>query len=179
MKPLFKEPRARRKADFYPTPMESVVALIVSGAIDSFPLSVWEPACGTGPIYRVLERWGKTVTCTDLEDYGVGKPGIDFLKTETPMGQSIVTNPPFSLAKEFIKHARWLGVDYVALLLKADYFCADSRYDLFMERPPAKILNHCWRLDFTGDGAPPMNCAWFVWLPGDTSATVSLLRKPK
>ena len=178
MRPLFKEPQARRKSDFYPTPPEATVALLASGAVDTFPRHVWEPSCGAGDMARPLLAGGFRVEASDLEDQGYGLPEIDFLGTTRPFAPAIITNPPFILAAEFITHTWALGIAYLALLLKADFFCAARRAALFESRPPAQILNLTWKPDFTGQGAPPMTCAWFVWRPDSTAARVSMLRRP-
>lgn len=56
---------------------------------------VWEPACGTGNLARVLAQNNLDVLASDLKDRGYGFSGIDFLKSCAPVGvKLIVTNPP-------------------------------------------------------------------------------------
>lgn len=180
MKALFKEPRPRRKSDFYPTRDPHAVAVLNPLTV-GWPQDVWEPAAGEGDLVRALEDIGLRVTATDLEDYdGGGLGGLDFLKFERPLAPAIITNPPFSLASEFIDHALGkLGVRYLALLLKSDFWCAASRLPLWAKYPPSLIAYMCWRVDFTGDGAAPMTTAWHIWTPDHVGPTaVCLLGRP-
>lgn len=151
----------RRDHDFYPTPREAVEALL-DNASRGLERMVWEPACGDGAICKVLIENGYSVVATDLVDRGYGEGGIDFLTAEPPSG-SIVTNPPFKLAAEFIKRGREIEPAYFALLLKATFWNAASRLKVFHDWPPAAVLPLTWRLDFTGGGAPTMDCMWCVW----------------
>jgi hypothetical protein len=68
---------SRAPFEFYPTPPEAVRALL---SVEKFDGPVWEPACGNGAISRELAAAGHEVVSTDLQDYGFGRSGIDFLK---------------------------------------------------------------------------------------------------
>jgi hypothetical protein len=60
--------------------------------------SVWEPAAGTGQMVGVLaSRF--TVEATDIDC------GRDFLAESKSDCAAIITNPPYTLAQEFIEHA--------------------------------------------------------------------------
>lgn len=171
----------RTADDFYATPPEALIALLRSGALHDFPSRIWEPACGDGAMSRLLLADRFDVVSTDLVDRGYedGLGGIDFLATTVPLAQGIITNPPFALAAKFIQHAWNLRIPFVALLLKATFFHAASRVQMFEEIPPAWILPVTWRLDFTGGGAPTMDCSWFVWDDEiKTHPRAALLRKP-
>lgn len=167
----------RRDHDFYPTPREAVEALLerASGGIGE---TVWEPACGDGAICKVLTDYGYTVVGTDLVDRGYGEGGVDFLTAE-PRSSSIITNPPFKLAAEFIKRGREIEPAYFALLLKATFWNAASRLPIFNEWPPESVLPLTWRLDFTGGGAPTMDCMWCVWGYDAPQLGFEPLRKPR
>ncbi len=99
--------KARKAADLYPTPPEVTVALMrflkLSAGTD-----VWEPACGQGDMVETLRNCGMLVYGTDI------RSGQDFLKAYGPHYTDksidwIITNPPFSLAEEFIRHAAEIG----------------------------------------------------------------------
>lgn len=127
---------------------------------------IWEPACGDGAIVRVLTREGYQVIASDLHDhcgeYHSG-PEFDFLRAPVARASTIVTNPPFNSALDFIVKAHALGVQRMALLLKADFWSAKRHSGIFALWPPALILVLTWRLDFTGAGAPHTNCLWCLW----------------
>lgn len=158
----------RRKNDLYDTPWEVTEALYrAEYAAFARWTHAWDPACGNGALLEVLEAHGVGTLATDLIDRGVGLPGsYDFLKAPTLLSPMIVTNPPFSLARAFIEKALRLEVPFLALLLKATFFHARSRMDLFEACPPSRIHPLSWRPDFNGKRAPVMECAWFVWEAG-------------
>lgn len=160
-----------RKDDLYETPDVAVHVLLKHEA--TLGQHVWEPACGPGAIVRVLRGAGKTVTATDLVNYGCpdSEAGVDFLmETRAPAGvQSIVTNPPFKLADEFVRHGLTL-VPTVVMLLRLAYLEGACRQDLHskhlervwlgVERLP-QMHRHGW------DGPKQSNSgrafAWFVF----------------
>ena len=93
----------RNKTDFYATPSEVTVALLdfleSKGLIDPRDL-IWEPAYGNGAMMRVMLDRGYAVLGTDLYPQLPGIEGVDFLQTQTPCCDWIITNPPFSKATE-------------------------------------------------------------------------------
>lgn len=65
-------------------------------------LRIWEPACGDGKMVAALKDAGHTVRATDIGDGS----GVNFLHCQDADGiDGIITNPPFSLAREFAQHA--------------------------------------------------------------------------
>ncbi|HAU29820.1 MAG TPA: hypothetical protein DCW68_06920 [Rhodospirillaceae bacterium] len=157
------QPQGRQADDFYPTPADVTRALIAEErvALAAQP-AIWEPACGSGAISKVMEHEGFRVISSDLRDYGYGTTA-DFLKTQEAPCTAIVTNPPFRIAEDFILHARRLGVSYLALLLKSQFWNAKSRLSLFNEWRPHTIYPLTWRPDFLDRGAPTMDVMWVVW----------------
>lgn len=73
------------------------------------------------------------------------------------------------------------GAERVYLLLKSTYFQASSRIDLFEGTPISRIIPLSWRIDWTGEGSPTMECAWFEWIKGYKGEPVygPILRKTK
>lgn len=154
----------RQENDFYPTPADCVTALLVAEAEPlTLHRTIWEPACGDGAICHVLHQHGFTTVATDLIDRGHGKGGKNFLTEVEILAPAIITNPPFCLAEEFVRHALDLGAEYVAMLLKSTWFHASSRYPLFLKHQPTAVYPLTWRPDFLGQGAPTMEACWFVW----------------
>lgn len=160
----------REKDDFYPTPPEPTRALLhAEGArLRDFPV-VWEPAAGDGAMVRELEAVGLNVVASDMVDRGCGAAIQSFydFTPENAAGRAIVTNPPFSECNRdpgWVRHAlETLGVDYMALLLPINWLGASGRAALWAQFPPARVYLMRWRIDFTGQGAPPMLNGWFVW----------------
>lgn len=155
--------RGRRRSDFYPTPPDVTVALM---RFLNLPrtTSVWEPATGEGDMAGVLQTYFETVYATDILD------GTDFLKSSIDAADWIITNPPFSLAEDFIRRAAEIQKPF-AMLLKSQYWHAAKRAALFEEIPPSYILPLTWRPDFFfkerengNSGSPLMDVMWCVWL---------------
>jgi hypothetical protein len=106
----------RKESDFYETPY-SLTRLLLSK--ETLTGTLLEPACGNGAIVKVLQEYGYTVTGYDIE--------TDFLK-ESQHYDTIITNPPFSLAKEFIYKAKEVS-DRFYFLLPLSYLHGKERYD--------------------------------------------------
>lgn len=156
--------------DFQPTPPEPTRAFLSAelARLTQFG-TVWEPACGDGAMARELESCGLAVIASDLVDRGFGEQR-DFFDFATAPARAIVTNPPYCEVNwrdgrgRFILHAlETLGVDYMALLLSWDWPGAGGLAGLWRAHPPARVYLMRWRIDFTGQGAPPMLNSWFVW----------------
>lgn len=164
--------------DFYPTPPEVTIALL-----DYFKFKpncrILEPACGDGAMSKVLESYNQRVTSSDLRISGYGSSGVDFLKSyDGERFNAVITNPPFSVAEEFIKKSLTLA-PFVAMVLKSQYWHAKRRQDLFKEFPPAYVMPLSWRPDFLGSGSSLMDVIWTVWVKGDTLTKYVPLAKPQ
>jgi hypothetical protein len=161
-------------ANFYPTPPEATRALL---SVESFEGSIWEPACGKGHIAKVLKDAGHSVVSTDLNDWGFGLTGRDFLSELRPRAKHIVTNPPYGsgLADAFIEKAlsftRSTG-GKMAMLLNLASLAHAERTAFWKSNPPARLYAIdgivCWP-DRTR--APPRHFTqnryvWAVWTSG-------------
>jgi hypothetical protein len=136
---------------------------------------VWEPACGTGLMAEVLVERGYDVLATDIHDYGYFRMhGVqDFFAVEAvdPRIVAIVTNPPYSQAERFIRHALTLlkpqfgmGCGKVCMLLRNEYDCAGGRSDLWAPPFAGKyVLTRRPRWFEEKKASPRHNYAWFVW----------------
>lgn len=159
----------RNKSDFYETPVEVTEALLdfleKNTSLSVFDDEIWEPACGRGKMAEVMRKRGYRVVCSDLHDHGYGEPGVDFL-VENRGSPWIITNPPFSLATEFVKRALELERN-CGFLVKSQFWHAKTRLTLFREHPPSYVLPLTWRPDFlfgAKSGSPTMECCWVVWV---------------
>ena len=159
----------RKENDFYPTPPDCVTSLLAHTRIAKVN-AVWEPACGNGAISKVLENRGFTVISTDLNDYGYGTTGIDFLQCEERQADILITNPPFDIADKFIEKSQELGIHTVCMLLKCQYWHAKKRKVLFERYTPSEILAMTWRPNFSGQGSSTMDCIWTIWRKGHHEA---------
>lgn len=165
----------RNQSDFYPTPPEVTQALLDFLKLPA-GTSVWECACGEGHMVEVMQQNDLRVIGTDLQT------GTDFLLAELPEDFCwIITNPPFSLAEQFIRKADEHNVPF-AMLLKSQYWHAAKRVSLFSDITPAYVLPLTWRPDFLfktrGKGSPLMDVIWCVWIPGVNKTRYIPLIKP-
>ena len=99
-------PLSEHPDDRYDTSPVAVHALL---KVEKLPRLIWEPACGTGNIVKVLRKAGHQVVATDINRRGCPKSKIfDFLDLRAPYDcaecDAIVTNPPYSLAEKFVAH---------------------------------------------------------------------------
>lgn len=98
--------RSRVENDYYATPFEATEAILSREELHG---SILEPAAGEGHISKVLREHypNSQIISTDLvqrdDRFGCGiVGGVDFLTENYPEKfNNVITNPPFSLAKEF------------------------------------------------------------------------------
>lgn len=161
----------REPHEFYPTPPEPTRAFL-HAEIDRLRDfgTIWEPAAGDGAMVREMQALGLTVRASDLIDRGCDADIRSFYEFPVAPSQAIVTNPPFDECGWGNGKARWLkyaldvlDVEYMALLLNWTWPGAGGLAPFWAEHPPARVYLMRWKIDFTGQGAPPMLNGWFVW----------------
>ena len=169
--------KADRGLEFYRTPIEATRALIAIEG-DRLPQNIWEPACGDGAMAEPLGAAGRTVLATDIVDRGYDIGDVDFLTTrleDSAYINAVVTNPPFSLAQQFVDRSfSFSNIHYCALLLRLAFLESGKRKEWFEANPTARVHVSSRRLPMmhrenyegvrTASSAIPH--AWFVWLRG-------------
>lgn len=166
----------RQANDFYPTPPAVTRALLRVERhclANVAPGPVWEPCGRGGAILKVLGEAGfETVGSDIVPDPANGVAALDLLQCRRALARKVVTNPPFAIAAELIGVLlERLKVDYLALLVKSQFWHAEERSALFRRHRPARIWALTWRPDFMGLGAPTMECQWVVWQRGWAGGT--------
>lgn len=161
----------REPNEFYPTPADPTRALL-HAEIDRLRdfQTIWEPAAGDGAMVREMESLGLTVRASDLIDRGCEADIRSFYDFPVAPSPAIVTNPPFAECNWRDGKARWLyhalealDVEYMALLLSWSWPGAGGLAPFWSRFPCARVYLMRWKIDFTGQGAPPMLNGWFVW----------------
>jgi hypothetical protein len=163
-------PLRQRKDDLYETPPVAVHALL---AHEKLPRVIWEPACGSGNIVKVLRAEGHQVVATDLVDYGCpdSQARIDFLLEQSapPHVEAIVTNPPFKNAGEFVSKALQL-VPCTMMLMRLAFMESERRTPILDNGQLARVyvfrkrIPMMHRAGWEGRKANSgMAFAWFVW----------------
>jgi tRNA/tmRNA/rRNA uracil-C5-methylase (TrmA/RlmC/RlmD family) len=160
------------EADFYATHPNSVRTFLDFYNPGKNDL-IWECACGTGNISKVLIEKGYKVYSTDLVDRGYGDGQFNFLQAMTlPKPLNIIlTNPPYKYAEDFLEQAMRLLPQngYYIAFLPLTFLEGKNRYQLFQTYTPDSVYIHSsrqgcdskGRFDFTNGGA---RCyCWIVW----------------
>jgi hypothetical protein len=168
----------RIENDFYATPITATEALL---KVESFHGRILEPACGQGHIIKALNDHGyydvdgtDIVQRADIFNLGI-KGGVDFLSTKYDYAyyDHIITNPPFSLAQEFIDKSLKITTKKVAMFCKIQLLEGISRKRMFINSPLKTVYVFSHRVNPLRNGDPvdehgkpwasTMCFAWFVW----------------
>lgn len=163
--------REREPHDFYAT--DNIAAYLL--AENEELKNVWECACGDGELAKVFKNMGILARASDLVDRGYGEPKVDFLSVYEPFNGDIVTNPPYSHAEEFVRHAYNLITEgnKVCMFLKLTFLESKSRKKMF-EEIPLKTLYvsssriRCYRNNDRSSKSNAMAFGWYVWEKGYT-----------
>ena len=113
--------KKRLKGDRYQTPYSCTKQLM---EVEKFEGIILEPACGNGAILSVLKMKNYDVSAYDISFY----PYINFLQSNGNI-DNIITNPPFSLALEFILKAKEIYRNKIAFFMPLSYLHGLKRYE--------------------------------------------------
>lgn len=162
----------REKMDFYATDPKAIDALL---EVEDFSKLILEPACWMGHLsQRLVEKW-HAVLSSDIVDRWYGLIADFFSRDEWEW--DIITNPPYSLAQEFVEHALKITKPWakVAMFLKIQFLEGKRRKELFKKNPPKVVYVFSERImcaknwDFEWlkrSGGSAVAYAWYVWENG-------------
>lgn len=172
----------RKERDYYATPEPVIRALFKRLDIGMFDV-ILDPCCGDGRICRIATR----EFCADSTGFDIQLPlhawvpertepafildgSLNALEVPWPMDCStgpitaIVTNPPYSLAMEFVQKA--LSESHgrlVCMLLPLSFLSSKKRAE-FHKANPSHLFVLDKRPSFTNDGkTDAQDYAWFAW----------------
>lgn len=164
----------RIEHDFYETPEWLTAAFLPHLWPNYYPPStVLEPAAGLGAISRVVQAHWPAAVIDQMDLVDRGAPGVlqaDFLAEDfgDTRYELVITNPPYSLAQEFVTKALTLA-PLVAMLLRINFLGGQGRAGwmrshthhlhtyITPRRPPFSVNKH-GKL-----GTDATEYAWFVW----------------
>jgi len=142
-----------------------------------------EPACGAGAICKAAKKWSPSIDieAIDIRDHGWHDTFIaDFLDLPpTPEYDLIITNPPYSLALDFIQHAMKFRKDetsVVAMLLRLNFLGSQKRAGWLRDNTPSIFVSPR-RPCFKNGRSDATEYAWFVWR--DPCPSVKILSTEK
>ena len=134
-----------------------------------------EPAANRGHMARPLSEYFASVDASDIYDYGAGFPVRDYLFGPAPnMVDWTITNPPFSLAEQFIHRALETSRYGVAVIVRSAFLESVGRYNsLFKVNPPSLVLQFTERVvihkgKLSERGSTATAYCWLVWVKGET-----------
>lgn len=177
----------RVENDFYATNPRAVEMLF-----QKYPFTaskILEPCVGQGHIANFINNFftnKREVVGVDLVDRGYPNTIVsNFLEWETDEKfDGIISNPPYSLAKEFVEKGMDLLEEegQMAMFLKVQFLEGAKRKELFEKYPPKYIYIFRNRMATWNNGnetdengkrwATTMCHAWFVWEKGSKSEPI-------
>ena len=178
----------RVENDYYATNPKAVTMLL--NEYDFHANTILEPCVGDGHIVNAVNDFfvnKRDITCLDLVDRGYPNTIVqDFLTWKTiKKFEGIITNPPFSLAQEFIEKGMELLTDdgQMAMFLKIQFLEGAKRKEFFEKYPPKYIYVFRNRMATWNNGlekdpktgkrwATTMCHAWFIWEKGSKSEPI-------
>lgn len=185
----------RVENDYYATNPKAVEMLLDVYNLDDGcprPLKILEPCVGEGHILEAVKadpylsnRWCG-ITALDIVDRGYPNTIVqDFLTWETPYKfDVIITNPPYSLAGEFVEKGMSLleNNGKMAMFLKIQFLEGAKRKELFEKYLPKYIYVFRNRMATWNNGqerdengkrwATTMCHAWFIWEKGSKTEPI-------
>lgn len=183
----------RVENDYYATNPKAVEMLLTNYTFDA--QTILEPCVGGGHIAKTIDNFfynKREITGCDLVDRGYPNTIVtNFLEWRTDKKfEGIITNPPFSLAQEFIeKSIELLEKDgQIAMFLKIQFLEGVKRKEFFENYPPKYVYvfrnrmatwNNGNEVDANGKRWATTMChAWFIWEKenGEMSKTEPIIR---
>ena len=194
----------RRELDAYDTPAWCVQALMddvsflfsVGAQFESLPDHGWvDPCGGAGAIAKAVTGWYDArdlpveqrhvwprhhVHCIDIDPRGEAVVQGDYFGDwEHWPVDLVLTNPPYSLAEQFIRRAADHARSH-AWLLRLNFLAAQKRLPLWADLGTPDVYVLPKRPSFTGAGTDSCEYAWFVWPAGPkrSAGSVRVLELP-
>lgn len=186
----YAEPRTHKRhdMDWYIEPAWTVDLLLDA---EPFDAPMWDPACGCGTIPKAIAARDRLCFASDAADRGYGQVH-DFLGMEPApfRAASIITNPPYGLAEDFVRQALCLTTGKVAALVQAKFLYSQRRHALFNAHPPLRVYHLSSRPSMppgekllAGTVEPKggkMDYCWVVWdFMHDGPTETRWLRRPR
>jgi hypothetical protein len=165
----------RIEYDFYPTPIE-----VIDNFLNHYHLqdgTILECAAGNGNFIQAIRNKGykNIIVANEIrkeERQNLINSGADFvyhrdfLTEELPNHdvKTIITNPPFSKAKEFILRCKELYHDAeIIMLLRTAFLESKARYEFWQQYPVNKLYILSSRPKFVNNKTDATSYAFFVW----------------
>lgn len=162
-------------AEAWETPVWAAQAIL---EVEILTEVVVDPCCGTGILSEAARRRGYDVRAADLYDWGYSSAsalGEDFLVSSLVAGwcggNTVLMNPPFSLATQFVDRAMQGGARKVLTFQRQAWRESQTRRAWWESNPPSRVWlcgdrATCWLFGIPPEdrrGGTPIPHAWYVW----------------
>ena len=166
------------RLDDFPTPNDVIDQCLNRVVRPSYRL-VLEPAAGDGRICKKLKEKMSSSIVHSIEIQEKNRENLLSICDQTTIGSFldqkelekydlIITNPPYSMAEEYVhkslQHLESYG--QLVLLLRLGFLESQGRWQRLWNivgNRPTKIFVLSKRPSFTGNGTDATAYAWFVW----------------
>ena len=171
----------REVSDYYNTPLQPIKDFLRTWTEDdnlSLADKVFLDPCAGGDKDHAMRYpeaikdviHAENIITLDIREDSRAEIKADYLTyTKEQTADIIISNPPFSLAKEFITKALRdvTGNGYVIMLLRLNFLEGKARKEFFKDNMPYRIYVHSKRMSFTDNGkTDSVAYAHFVWKRG-------------
>lgn len=174
--------KERQNEDYYATDPIAAEWLL---KIEEIPKDkpIWECAAGEKHLSKVFEEHGYKVRSSDLIVRTEDVEQLDFLTSNETWDGTIITNPPYNQAVNFIQKAMESITEgnKVIMFLKVQFLEGKSRKKLFEKYPPKTVWVSSSRItcakngDFEymkANGGSAVAYAFYVWQKGYKGDTI-------
>jgi predicted RNA methylase len=164
----------RKESDFYPTPVSVVQTFLSNYKIKDG--TILEPCAGNGNFIKAIREFGynnniianelREIEVNNLIEAGANEVyTYNFLENKiSEYPTTIITNPPFSIAEEFIRKCKTqFPNSEIIMLLRVAFLESQKRYDFWQQYPVNKLYVLKDRPSFTGKGTDASAYGFFVW----------------
>lgn len=186
-----------KRLEAFETPRWAIESIL---DVELTTLSVFDPCSGLGAITWVCEGRNLYVESLDIVEWHKIFPERcnvrgpvwkgDFLTWDIDLSNdTVVMNPPFSKACEFVDHARKLDARKIICFQRQAWRESAGRREWWEKNPPARVWvcgarANCWRFDLLGSekaekSGSPTSYAWYVWERGHKGAEVTSAIYPR
>ena len=162
----------RKTLDRYCTPDYTIKSLLDNVDNGIIGNNILECASGNNDISDLL--MGNVITL-DIDKDVNPTICINFLEfNHKNIFDTIITNPPYNLAIEFIKHSLNIVKDngYVVMLLRLNFLESQTRKQFFIDNPLHSLYVLSRRPSFINGKTDSTGYAWFIWKKGKEDQSV-------
>jgi hypothetical protein len=141
--------------------------------------NILEPSAGNGNFIKVIHEYDYDDYVTAIEIRDEERNTLEQLADEVIITdflnwypnkkyKTIITNPPYSIAQEFIEHCFKIADKdtEIIMLLRTAFLESKKRYPFWQKHPVNGLYTLSNRPSFKGKGTDATSYSWFIWNNG-------------